>query len=422
MAPVNVEDAAFDRTPAHDPWRCAGGVSLQQLVAHVEAKVLEHEAVAQPRLRRRRAVDSRQFTATLEALVSDVVHNLLLGRESIHLSRDAAKIGKRSRYRAKSESKQRITVLKLLTDVGYIRQTEGKYLLWGATQTEIGAAPPLRDLVRAFSVTSEDIGRAPGEELLQLRTDKAGDRPQLAEYTDDQLTNRLRTETREINSWVAGADIAYVGGPINGKIVDTSDRRQRRVFTHDSWSHGGRLYGGFWQPLPKALRLQHVRIGGEAVVSLDFAATFPALAYASTGKVLPEGDAYALPELPRLPRKTVKQLTSSLFASSRPLTRWPKGIESHGVPFEAAFGAIARKHREIAHLFGTGACHGFMFTESCILVDALLQLKAAGVVGLGIHDCVVVPASAREVAAAAMREASRCHAGAPLTFTIEEVS
>ena len=50
--------------------------------------------------------------------------------------------------------------------------------------------------------------------------------------------------------------------------VDPGDRWLRRVFNngHTDFRHGGRLAGGFWMDLPKAIRHQAITIGGEPVV------------------------------------------------------------------------------------------------------------------------------------------------------------
>ena len=71
------------------------------------------------------------------------------------------------------------------------------------------------------------------------------------------------------------------------QTVDPGDRWLRRVFNngHTDFRHGGRLAGGFWMDLPKALRRRAISIGGEPVAELDYRAMMPRLLYASVGHV-----------------------------------------------------------------------------------------------------------------------------------------
>jgi len=62
-------------------------------------------------------------------------------------------------------------------------------------------------------------------------------------------------------------------------------------------------------------------------------------------------------------------------------------------------------HPAIADLFGTGIGFRLMFTESNILIEAMLDLYARGVAALPLHDSVLVAASEAEVARAVMEEA-----------------
>ena len=55
---------------------------------------------------------------------------------------------------------------------------------------------------------------------------------------------------------------------------------------------GGRLFGGWWQSLEKQRR-RSIRLDGEPIAELDFAAMFLRLAYLEVGESPPEGDLYA---------------------------------------------------------------------------------------------------------------------------------
>ena len=69
-----------------------------------------------------------------------------------------------------------------------------------------------------------------------------------------------------------------------------------RVFSGD-WEAGGRLYGGWWQLLPKAQR-RKLLISGAPAVELDYSQIHPTILYRMKGATL-EGDAYLMGGYPQ---------------------------------------------------------------------------------------------------------------------------
>ncbi len=55
-------------------------------------------------------------------------------------------------------------------------------------------------------------------------------------------------------------------------------------------------------------------------------------------------------------------------------------------------------HKPISHLFGSQCGMKFMFLESEILIDVLLELNSKEIVALPIHDCILVKESAQKTA------------------------
>ena len=116
---------------------------------------------------------------------------------------------------------------------------------------------------------------------------------------DNKESRRFRGEMERINAFLASANLEFhPNGP--SIALDTHRRRLRRYFSMPPWQAdqflqfdlGGRLFGGWWQNLPKHER-HRIRIDGEPVVDLDFASMFPRLAYLKVGLAPPEGDLYA---------------------------------------------------------------------------------------------------------------------------------
>lgn len=64
--------------------------------------------------------------------------------------------------------------------------------------------------------------------------------------------------------------------------------------------------------------------------------------------------------------------------------------------YRRVYEAIAAHHPALVPLFGTGAGHHLQFLESQLMVNVLLELAERGIVGLPIHDGVIVQGSRAE--------------------------
>jgi hypothetical protein len=76
-------------------------------------------------------------------------------------------------------------------------------------------------------------------------------------------------------------------------------------------------------------------------------------------------------------------------------------------------------HRPIAGFFGSGIGHSLQFMESEVLMRILGALEERGVVGLPIHDCVVVPRSAIERTKEIMAKVTREETGISIPVSVE---
>ena len=104
--------------------------------------------------------------------------------------------------------------------------------------------------------------------------------------------------------------------------MNVQARRLRRHFT-GRFDTGGRLFNGFWQNLPKNVRLHGIRIDGEPVVGLDYSQVNPLLAYHVAEADPPSGDAYTLPGLEKY-RDGVKKIFNAMLFN-HPVKKFPKG-------------------------------------------------------------------------------------------------
>jgi hypothetical protein len=211
---------------------------------------------------------------------------------------------------------------------------------------------------------------------------------------------------KRINKALREANLDYLG---DREGIDERDTYVRRYFSNGSFGSGGRLFGGFWlNGLKKQDRIDNVLIDGERVVSLDFKAMLPTLAYAHVNAVAPPGDLYAMPLA--MPRDNIKVLLSACLFAEKRLGNWPEDLKPPpGVKLSDALKVIVTSHPGLAPMLFKGLGLTLMFMESEILIDALLQLLDKDIIALPVHDCLIVGESNVEAAHAAMVNAFAFH-------------
>jgi hypothetical protein len=306
------------------------------------------------------------------------------------------------------------TVLDYLAapEMAFTRQTKGLSGFDATGRTVIMPGPRLVSRIRDFDLS--DIGYSHSGETIELRAVKERDDTpgKLLEYVDTATTTRYRADLREINEWIAGADIAFDEFVAPDKIIDTNNRRLRRIFNNGSFEQGGRLFGGFWQSLGKEKRAGGLIIEDEAITTLDFGQMTPRILYGMARVEPSAGDLYSVPGLEHYRDGVKKVLNAALFAD-KPLTRKPRETAKllPNWPFEDIRAMIAAAHPVLAAQFGTGIGHRAQFIESQVLIRVLLELKARGVVALPVHDAIMVKESEADLADETMRQVFKEIAG-----------
>jgi hypothetical protein len=325
----------------------------------------------------------------------------------------------------------------LMEDLGLVTVKVGyRHDRWSRESSSITAMPEFKPPVDCWDA----LELKDHDHLITLNTD--GKRPQR------RIPRGLEREVVTINAHLCLAtvevmdDVAHVAGwssTIIDRLVTPHHRQLHRVFNGD-YASGGRLYGGWWQTLPRALR-KHVRIGDggglEPVVNVDFATMHLRLAYAEAHHQPPSGDLYDLTgtdherhDWPRL-REGRKQLVSVLLMRKRPLTQWPGGTPGEKEDIRSCFpkgtrvkdeiAAIRERHKAIAEWFECDRGLKLQRIESDILVAVLLKLVARGITALPIHDAVLVARSHGETAKRIMEAEARRVTGARIPAKIGEV-
>ncbi|RWQ28878.1 MAG: hypothetical protein E5Y88_27235 [Mesorhizobium sp.] len=386
-----------------DPWATSEGPHLASLSAAITTQVLQGTAKRpQARIRQPRTEQVERVTKIVSCLVANLA---VLHQGHPEHSRLAIPLRHTSlsRYDRKGFGH--------LPHVIDAMAVQGLVVKHAAhikkRRTGIEATGSLLDAL--LSGTVAEVGRAEGEETIWLTARMGRDAfghklpYQLVDYVDTPETCLLRREIEEINAFLATQRIELQGQPQAGFGLS------RRFLLRDigdphTFDLHGRLYGGFWQSLPRLHRAD-LRINGEPIADLDFASMFPRLAYARIGAEPPEGDLYAIPGLEGH-RAGVKAGFAAMLSSSNEMTRLPSAVKDAlpvGWTGRRLAQAIGERHPALVPLFGKDIAMDLMFTESCILVAVLLRLTRMGIAALPMHDGVMVQTQHRETARELMK-------------------
>jgi hypothetical protein len=227
---------------------------------------------------------------------------------------------------------------------------------------------------------------------------------------------------RRINEWLTGADINLDPAVAAKYNVDGSERSMRRIFNHNSFESGGRLYGAFWINMSPQDRFRGIRIRGAPVVMLDFDQMAPRLLYIRAKQPLPDRDLYSLPLFEHR-RAGIKQIFNAMCNMSERPKRYPHGTKKYfhrSDKIGRIVDLIEKHHEPVKHLFFTNVGLSTMFTESQITVGAMLKLIDKDIVGLPVHDGILVAEGDKETAIITMLNAFREHTGHEGKVSIED--
>jgi hypothetical protein len=425
-----------------DPrWRAAD-LGLQEAIAKLTALL---EAQEFPRQRQRRKSAATTFKLAIEMIVCNLVAVSMAapGRPlAIPLSNAASKI-------APLFGKPARKVIDLLLALKFITKVKG-FPLRGPTTIK-----PTRKLAAhlprqgKLDWSALRIADDPRVVLLNRGTpdddSDDGAAPAIIRVTAE--TKRwLQTVTAEmegINAAIRAAPIeceasalaliAEPPGKPMASLLTPHHRALRRTFNR-TYDQGGRLFGGFWQTMPRADRFKFLRIAAARVCLCDYSNLFLRLAYAKARADPPPGDLYdvtgddhRLADWQRL-RDARKVLVNAMFFRRAPLVQWPGATPGERTAMREAFpnvkprdavAAIKQRHAPIADWFERGHGLRFMRTESDLIVAVTLALFKRGIVALPIHDAVLTAASHAETAKAVMQEIARRLTGADIPAAIE---
>ncbi len=235
----------------------------------------------------------------------------------------------------------------------------------------------------------------------------------------------IRARVAALNARVAAVDIRGCRAP--------AFRRNFRP----SLQLGGRLYSvgtGHYQAMSKADRAD-ITINGEPVVEIDIHAAHLSIFLALTGTTkLPKGDLYTRVGLPR---DVVKAWCVQTFGAGKHLSQWARNTADvvRATPIVVVKEAVLSTYPALRSLGtvvpasvladlpeGAGPVAGqyLVYRESGIIEGAMDYLVAHGVVGLPVHDSIIVAKGAEWLAREGLDGASLTSLGVALRLGAAE--
>jgi hypothetical protein len=287
---------------------------------------------------------------------------------------------------------------------------------WRISPAAENTRPPIADaeLVRCLR-REERRSRSRGQSPRQrVAPDRATMSP-----ADVETLEAMKGRVAALNASVAPPN-AVIGGCLAPVF--------RRSFNH-CLRLGGRLYTlglDGYQSMSPGDRAG-ITINGEPTVEVDLSASFLTIFLALTGaKRLPQGDLYTVGSLPR---QAAKEWMTQSFATGRAAGRWARktSAETRKHSATAVRQALLDVYPGLRTMSGIvpadilaslpDADHGWAvgqyltFLESTVIESALGYLNGRGVVGLPMHDAIIVPRKAAHWARDGIKEAFRAQLG-----------
>jgi hypothetical protein len=241
-------------------------------------------------------------------------------------------------------------------------------------------------------------------ETIRLRDDQK----KLVGYVDSDDTRRMRRQMDRVNDFLSGIGVELTGPEVTytprhikidregrkSQLIRLSRPVLHRVFSRGSFELNGRLYGGYWQNIPKSLR-PNILINGESVVEPDFSQMHPAMLYAERGLKL-EQDAYEIPGFLRSDAKLAFNIGLNARTTQGAILALSEAMGDTRKYASQVLKAVKARHAEVADAFGSDMGVRLMRADSEITLDVMNSCIEHDIPCLPIHDSVLVPKRHRE--------------------------
>lgn len=315
---------------------------------------------------------------------------------SIGMRRGKGALDRERRYRPDyMKTKLFITVQDRLINAGYVEKVKSGFNLPGYSQTSRFALTERGKLeLETHEWDFSDFKVERGRETIRLK-DK---QDRLCGYEDTPEIDAMRARLDEINAKLDTTDIdtarpltihdkepEYKGGKVS----------LYRVFNRDTFDHGGRFYGGWWQNIKKHARPK-ITIDGQHTIEADFSGFNPAVLLAEAGQPIPD-DPYSPivgANAPKALRDHAKATLAALLNSKSGTTKEPRDFDSAkwGMTAEDFRARVLDAFPMVPSMLGTDKGMELQRLESDLAEAIMLHFVRQGHAILPIHDAFIVQA------------------------------
>jgi hypothetical protein len=255
-----------------NPFRVPRSAEARQIVRDAIRHIEAYEEHVGLRKRKRRQRDQETFEAVVTAVIADVAHRHLTAPGkwvAVPLSNRVLGLGGRYASRVLGQTLPHIVKRLAAPGMNHIELRLGQqgFMPGQGRRTTMRASGYVRARIDELGLEPTDFGADGTAELVILKEAKSDDfwaKAEWIDYQDSDTTQQYRAEVERINKWLAAADIGFDAWDwlSDDELPNLADRTLRRYF-NGSFDTGGRLFGGFWQPLGKEVRLRGITIGGD---------------------------------------------------------------------------------------------------------------------------------------------------------------
>ncbi|EKE45737.1 hypothetical protein OCGS_0156 [Oceaniovalibus guishaninsula JLT2003] len=239
----------------------------------------------------------------------------------------------------------------------------------------------------------------------------------LCGYDDTLGTVAMRARLAEINAKLEVSEINTTQPlTIHDKKPDYKGRKVRlhRVFNRDSFDHGGRFYGGWWQNIKKHARPK-ITIDGQHTIEADFRGFNPAVLLAEAGQPIPD-DPYSPIVGANAPgdlRNHAKATLAALLNAKTGATEEPRNFDSArwGMTAEGFRAKVLDAFPMVPAMLGTDKGLTLQRLESDIAEAIMLHFVRQGHAILPIHDAFIVQAHLERELVQVMKDTFKARLG-----------
>lgn len=392
-------------------------VNSKTLQAIAKQLVTEIQAVPDQAGQVKRVLTGELLKA-LTASVSELVRQALVAKVSetgyvctIALDRNEYKRSRYQPYSYRIHVERAYTGLIKLKYLRVVRRGYINRLTGDRARTEFEATPKLMALFEGDQGLLLVVTPAPASELIRIqkkvhRQDLNGKTfvvTKRIEYGENTKTKAMRRQMQVLNKfllrhWIdlelsknQWTQIEHDDDEQSGQGlgVDITKRTLYRVFNDADFTQGGRLYGGWWQQIPRAYR-SVLTIDGYKTVELDYSAMHPTMLFAMEN-ISVSRDPYGK-VLGTQHRDLVKVAFNAMLNAAKPLKQAPKSVDlaRTGLVWSEVEQAIKQTFPELEKHFYSGIGLRLQYQDSEIALAIMIELAQQGIVVLPVHDSFVV--------------------------------